>query len=174
MEQKEQHLVLPLPDLLPGSECGSEYKTDDPDYWRFANILGMAISIVVHAHKDNIPKPQRQAWFELWQKECKKIEQYKVRGYELMRHYHNDTYPEVDFDFDMLHLDLIRDWLESSLFSEPGWSNLYPFISSEVKPSECCINKWWLKLKDICRPVQISTESLDPIARILKISAAYN
>lgn len=171
MEHEDQQPELSLPALLPGSE----FKTDDSDRWRTKNITGMAIAIVVYAHKDNIPESQRQAWFDLWENERKNADQHwkKVAKFNYRHDPGSYRFQAPDTDSENRYMLLISGWLKKSLLIQPDWNSLYSLIASQLTPSERHNSEWWAKLRDICKRATTATDTFDPIAEIQKISEEY-
>ncbi|MBA7644087.1 hypothetical protein ES703_51824 [subsurface metagenome] len=172
VEHENQQHELTLPALLRGSE----YKTDDPDRCRKDNLFGLAIAVVVHAHEGEVPKPQRQAWFDLWEDNRKKADQYWKKVAKFNYRHDPGSYefqaPDTDSErtFEFL---VIRPWLMKALFTTPDWGRLYSIIASQLTPSKRHHSEWWVKLRDICRRAQTSIEPFDAIAEIQKISEEY-
>jgi len=162
-----QHNVT-LPSLLPGSE----YKADGPDSYRAANLLGQAIAIVVRAEENKASRDQREGWFNLWEENAQKVEQYHKKLAEFRHRHCPSTYSAPDTDREDPYVTLLRRWLRKSLLNNPDWDLLYSLITSQVKPSDKHLCEWWGKLKDICRGAQTSTGSLDPVGEIRNISEA--
>ncbi|MEW5817400.1 MAG: hypothetical protein AB1798_18635, partial [Spirochaetota bacterium] len=58
---------------LPPLLSGSEYEFEDIDSHREANLLGLALAIVVQAQEDNLTMPQKNVFLSLFEAEAKKV-----------------------------------------------------------------------------------------------------
>ncbi len=161
---------------LPALLSGSEYKTDDSDIYRVMNLLGRAITIVVHAKKDGVSDDRKKAWLTSFEKEYKRAQLYhkKTINFDARHSSHITPIPD-DTDCASPIYKMIFDWLRKSLLDSPNWERLYQLIKIQTTwLRDDRSADWWNKVKSICRKVETAVDPLDPIAEIWTITEEYH
>lgn len=171
--KKDKEKLDSLPALLPGSE----YKIDDPDKALRANLLGIAIAVVVHAEKENISQDGRNALLSSFDKKRNKVVSYtkkeiKFNQKHLPRSLCGVTGPSVPGQVkdESLFENKVWSWLQRSLLKNIDWCGLYDLIDTQRSKYGNYPTSWWVRVKNICQRAEITTCQFDPITEILKIS----
>lgn len=178
IEQEHVEPEFSLPSLLPGSE----YEFDDPDLNRRANLLGLAIAIVVQANEKGVSETDKKAWVELFEQDYKKVELYTKN---LVKFWNRDNVtpmmisrgkiPKSPYRDRSLYYRRVRQWLSNSLSKAPDWFELYKLVRSQIQShkKKRSGTDWWEKVKSVCERAETSVDDFNPISDIQKVSEKY-
>jgi hypothetical protein len=161
---------------LPPLLSGSEYKTNDRYCNRRMNLLVLAVTIVVYAKKDGISGDGKEEWFKLFENKCAKVVQQgmKVRDFN-RRHPRYSGHRSSDTGSDDWYEKRVLAWLKNSLFKAPDWDDLYVLVDCHIiwlkkDPS----TDWWKEVQSVCKRVETTVDTFDPITEILRITKEYH
>ena len=161
---------LSLPPLL----SGSEYESKDTDSHREANLLGLALAIVVQAQKDNLTMPQKNDYLSSFEAEVTKVVTYRKNAREFYRR-RTQKYKSPDTGNEDFFQNMMLKWLKASL---PGnacdWDGLYKLIKIQVLMFKSGPTDWWKEVQSVCKRVKNTVDTFDPIAEILRITKEYH
>jgi uncharacterized membrane protein YraQ (UPF0718 family) len=173
MKQESAKPEHSFPDLLKGSE----YKAVDPDSERAANLLGLAIAIVVHAEKDNVKKDVGEKWlraFEAEREQVRHFRQNEDRFYQQHPIHSGQRNPPADDPLNF-YWNRIQQWLKEALFVAINWHELYELIKIQPLIFRKGGTKWWDEVKSVCVRVATTTDTtFDPINEIKRISEKHS
>ena len=164
---KRKFYLLPL-------LSGSEYESKDTDSHREANLLGLALAIVVQAQKDNLTMPQKNDYLSSFEAEVTKVVTYRKNAREFYRR-RTQKYKSPDTGNEDFFQNMMLKWLKASL---PGnacdWDGLYKLIKIQVLMFKSGPTDWWKEVQSVCKRVETTVDTFDPITEILRITKEYH
>jgi hypothetical protein len=173
MKQESAKPERSLPDLL----TGSEYMRSNPDHYRQANLLGLAIAIVVGAERGDVRKNGKKKLLSAFEAECAKVENHRQKENEFYKRHplhpgHLNPLPDDPLKYG----DRIRNWLEKALLlGNIDWDELYNLIGLQIVICKGGRTDWWEAVQSVCKRVKTTTDTnFDPIIEIKTISEKHS
>jgi len=160
-----------LPPLLPGSG----YSIEDPDLCHTANLLALAIAIVVYVEEEKVSEDDKKRLLDLFEKEREKVKLYLKKSDNFqVRHVRGVPPNSGDTKFENPYPRIVQNWLKNSLSGTPDWDRLYARIDElQLVMFKQGHTDWWDKVKSICRKAKTTIGSFDVVSEIRKISEEF-
>ncbi len=166
----ETEYEFSLPPLLPRSGYGIE----DPDLCHTANLLALAIAIVVYVEEEKTTEGDKKKLLNLFEKECEKAKLYLKKSANFQARHVQGVPPDSgNARFENPYPRIVQGWLKNSLSGTPDWGKLYNHIELQLVMFKQGYTDWWNKVKSICRRAETTVGSFDVVSEIRKTSEEF-
>jgi hypothetical protein len=167
--EKPKH-EFSLPPLIPGSG----YVIGDPDLCRTANLLALAIAIVVYVDEKKVSEDGQNKLLDLFEKECERAKLYLKKSNNFqVRHIRGVPPDSGNAKFENPYPRIVQNWLKNSLSGTPDWDKLHDHIELQLVMFKQGHTDWWDKVKSICRRAETTVGSFDVASEIRKFSKEF-